>query len=84
MLYLGVLASGVCFFLWNFGAIKVNVGTLAVFNNLKVPLGVAASIFVFSEEGDFIKMIFSGIFIGIAIYISEHFTSKETTLVENS
>jgi len=84
LLYLGILASGVCFFLWNFGAIKVNAGTLAVFNNLKVPLGVAASIFVFNEDGDFTKMIFGGIVIGAALYISEHFNSKETSLVENS
>jgi len=84
LLYLGILASGVCFFLWNFGAIKVNAGTLAVFNNLKVPLGVAASIFIFNEDGDFFKMIISGVFIGIALFLSEHFNSKDTVPVNNS
>jgi len=83
LLYLGILASGVCFFLWNFGAIRVNAGTLAVFNNLKVPLGVAASIFVFSEEGDFTKMLLGGIIIAGALYVSEHFNEKRAGLINS-
>jgi drug/metabolite transporter (DMT)-like permease len=73
LLYLGILASGVCFFLWNKGAVKVNAGTLAVFNNLKVPLGIAFSIWIFSEDGDLFKMILGGVIILIAIYLAEHF-----------
>ncbi|MFM7261548.1 MAG: hypothetical protein ACKO3W_13190, partial [bacterium] len=41
LIYLGVGASGVGFFLWNVGATKVAPATLAVMNNAKVPLGVA-------------------------------------------
>ncbi len=73
LLYLGIIASGVCFFLWNYGALKVNAGTLAVFNNLKVPLGIASSIFIFSESGDLLKMIIGGVLIVVAIYLAERF-----------
>jgi drug/metabolite transporter (DMT)-like permease len=52
LLYLGVLASGVCFFLWNYGATKVDAGALAILNNLKIPLGVACSIVFFHETTD--------------------------------
>jgi len=83
LIYLGIVASGICFFLWNMGATKVNGGTLAVFNNLKVPLGVAVSIFVFNETGDLTKMIAGGIVIGVALYISEHFTSLKSQLADN-
>jgi drug/metabolite transporter (DMT)-like permease len=83
LLYLGIVASGICFFLWNLGATKVNGGTLAVFNNLKVPLGVAVSIFVFDETGDLIKMIAGGIVIVVALYISEHFNSLKSQLADN-
>ncbi|KAA3609999.1 MAG: EamA family transporter [Calditrichaeota bacterium] len=76
LLYLGILASGICFFLWNYGAVKVNAGTLAVFNNLKVPLGVAFSIFIFSESGDFLKMIIGGTIIISAIYLAGRFDKK--------
>jgi len=48
--YLGILASGLGFFLWNYGALRVNTGTLAVFNNAKVPLGVVCSLLVFGEK----------------------------------
>ncbi|MEA1928787.1 MAG: EamA family transporter, partial [Candidatus Auribacterota bacterium] len=44
LLYLGLLASGLCFFWWNKGAVLTNAGTLAVFNNLKIPLAVAVSL----------------------------------------
>lgn len=49
LLYLGILASGLCFFLWNYGARRVNTGTLAVCNNLKIPLAIACSALVFHE-----------------------------------
>ncbi|MGI5868531.1 MAG: EamA family transporter [Kiritimatiellia bacterium] len=49
LVYLGVIASGLCFFLWNRGATKVGAGTLALMNNLKIPLGAAVSILVLKE-----------------------------------
>ncbi len=43
LLYLGVIASGGGFFLWNTGAVRVGAGVLAVMNNLKSPLAVVVS-----------------------------------------
>ncbi|MDR1497539.1 MAG: EamA family transporter [Puniceicoccales bacterium] len=57
LLYLGIIASGAGFFLWNRGATLVNAGTLAVFNNLKIPLGVACSLFFFGESFSYEGMI---------------------------
>lgn len=50
ILYLGFVASGLGFFLWNKGASKSNPGTLAAFNNAVVPLAVLCSLFVFGES----------------------------------
>ncbi len=50
LIYLGVLPSGVAFFLWNVGAKRVNAGVLAVFNNLKIPLAIVVSLVVFGEK----------------------------------
>jgi drug/metabolite transporter (DMT)-like permease len=47
VLYLGLLPSGLCFFLWNAGARRVNAGLLAVMNNAKMPLAVIVSLLVF-------------------------------------
>jgi drug/metabolite transporter (DMT)-like permease len=57
LVYLGVLASGLGFFLWNYGATKVNTGTLAVFNNAKVPLGVVCSLLFFNETAESIPRL---------------------------
>ena len=47
--YLGLVASGLGFFLWNKGAARSGPGVLAAFNNAVVPLAVLCSLFVFKE-----------------------------------
>lgn len=49
LIYLGLVASGLGFFLWNTGARQTSAGVLAVFNNMKIPAGIAVSILVFGE-----------------------------------
>ena len=49
ILYLGCVASGIGFFLWNKGATHCNSGTLAAFNNAVVPLAVLFSFTLFGE-----------------------------------
>jgi drug/metabolite transporter (DMT)-like permease len=70
LFYLGILASGICFFLWNFGARKTNAGTLAVFNNLKIPLAIFVSLIFFNESTNLIRLIIGGIIIIIAMLIT--------------
>jgi drug/metabolite transporter (DMT)-like permease len=69
--YLGVVSSGLCFFWWNQGATRVNVGTLAVFNNAKVPLGVATSLVFFHEKADVPRLCVSLVLMMIAVWIAE-------------
>ena len=70
LLYLGVIASGVGFFLWNFGARQVRSGTLAVFNNLKIPLGIIVSIFFFGETADWLRLLTGGLLMVTALLIN--------------
>jgi drug/metabolite transporter (DMT)-like permease len=71
LVYLGVLASGLCFFWWNLGATRVNTGTLAVFNNAKVPLGVACSLLFFGESTDLVRLAVSLALLGAAVWLAE-------------
>lgn len=48
--YLGIVAAGFGFYLWNAGARRVSAGLLATMNNLKVPTAVAVSVLLFGEE----------------------------------
>ena len=50
LLYLGVVASGLCFFLWNRGVRLSSVTQIAVMNNAKIPLAVAFSLLLFGES----------------------------------
>lgn len=73
ILFLGVLASGLGFFLWNYGATKTNAGTLASMNNLKIPLAVAVSLMFFeSVSGEaFVRLLIGGSVIVGAVYLNE-------------
>jgi drug/metabolite transporter (DMT)-like permease len=55
--YLGAIASGAGFFLWNVGATRVNAGVLAAVNNAKIPLGIACSLLVFGETADLGRLL---------------------------
>jgi drug/metabolite transporter (DMT)-like permease len=71
LLYLGVLASGAGFFLWNVGATRVGSGTLAVMNNAKVPLAVAVSLVVFGEPAPLPWLAASLVTLGVAVWLAE-------------
>ncbi|PIE21889.1 MAG: EamA family transporter [Planctomycetota bacterium] len=57
LVYLGVVASGLGFFLWNLGATRVSVGALAVMNNGYMPFAVLASVLLFGEEADWGRLL---------------------------
>ena len=71
LIYLGAISSGACFFWWNLGATRVNAGTLAVFNNAKVPLGVACSLVFFHESANLPRLLASGALMAAGVWIAE-------------
>lgn len=77
LVYLGAIASGVSFFLWNLGARRVNTGALAIFNDLKVPLAVAVSLLVFGETADASRLIIGGVIVLAALAINEWLVRKK-------
>ncbi len=68
IVYLGVTASGIAFFLWNRGARQVSAATLAVMNNLKIPLGVLVSLLVFSEKTDLSALLSGSALVALAVF----------------
>ena len=76
LLYLGAIASGLSFFLWNIGARKVNAGSLAVFNDLKIPLAVAVSLLVFGESTNIVRLLIGGAIIIAALALNEMMEGK--------
>ena len=77
LFYLGAIASGLSFFLWNIGARKVNAGALAIFNDLKIPLAVFVSLVVFGEKTNLPKLLLGGAIILIALAFNEWFSHRK-------
>lgn len=75
--YLGLLASGLCFFWWNKGAVTTNPATLAVFNNVKIPLAVLVSLLVFGESASLPHLLIGGGLIALALWLATR--SKATS-----
>jgi len=50
ILWLGAIASGLGYYFWNRGSLLVSNGTLAVMNNLVIPLGLFIEIVFFSKS----------------------------------
>lgn len=69
--YLGLIASGLGFFLWNLGATRTSAGTLAVMNNAKIPLGVACSLLFFGETADPVRLGASLALLAAAVWLAE-------------
>lgn len=70
LIYLGILPSGLCFFLWNLGSRKVHSSSLAVFNNAKIPLAVLVSWLVFQEEVSYLKLFVGLFLLGISLLLT--------------
>jgi len=71
LVYLGVGASGLGFFIWNLGATKVSAGTLAVMNNAKIPLGILISLVIFRETAEPWRLIACGGLMAFAVWLAE-------------
>jgi drug/metabolite transporter (DMT)-like permease len=57
--WLGIVSSGVGFLIWNWGVIKVNVSQLAVASDIKLPIAVLISVFVFLEPANLLQLSMS-------------------------
>jgi drug/metabolite transporter (DMT)-like permease len=68
--YLGILATGLGFFGWNWGATKVSAPTLAVSNNLLVPLAVIVALMVFGESAPWPSLSISIGLMGGALWLA--------------
>jgi len=67
IVYLGAVASGAGFFLWNVGATRVNAGALAAANNAKIPLGIACALLVFGERADIARLLAGALLMGLGV-----------------
>ena len=56
LIYLGTVASGFGYFAWNKGATLVNVGALAIMNNLLIPMGILVNLLIWNHNADLLRL----------------------------
>ncbi|MDF3128670.1 EamA family transporter [Kiritimatiellaeota bacterium B1221] len=49
VLWLGLIPSGLAFFMFNHGSLQVDTGTLAIINNLKIPIALLIVLLIFRQ-----------------------------------
>ncbi|OLO13036.1 EamA family transporter [Chromohalobacter japonicus] len=60
LIWLGVVASGLGYFLWNKGACRVDAGTLAIMNNALVPAGLLVNLLIWNRDADVPRLALGG------------------------
>ncbi len=76
LLYLGVIPTGLCFWLWNRGAVKTSVSRLAISNNLKIPTAIIIAWLFFGESAPYLRVGLGIAVIVIALMISDRKYTK--------
>lgn len=71
LLWLGVAASGVGYFLWNKGATMVNAGALAIMNNALVPAALVVNLLIWNRDVQLLRLLVGGGLILLALWFNE-------------
>lgn len=77
LIYLGVIASGLGYFVWNKGACLVNAGALAIMNNALVPAGLVVNILIWNRDVDLIRLAIGGVIILFSLWVNETWVKRK-------
>ncbi|MGB0372348.1 MAG: EamA family transporter [Opitutales bacterium] len=70
LIWLGVGASGLGYFLWNYGATKVNAGVLAAMNNALIPAGILVNLLIWEGSPNLLRLGAGSALILFALWLS--------------
>ncbi len=76
-MYLGTIASGAGYFLWNKGACQVNAGVLAIMNNVLIPMGLIVNVLIWNREEDLGRLLIGGLIIAASLWLNEKWVKKK-------
>lgn len=77
LVWLGLGASGLGYFLWNKGATLVNAGALAIMNNALVPAGLLVNLLIWNRDADLVRLALGGIILLASLWINEGWLNKQ-------
>ncbi|WP_298941622.1 DMT family transporter [uncultured Psychromonas sp.] len=76
LIYLGTIASGLGYFGWNKGATLVNIGTLAIMNNLLIPAGIAVNVIIWNKDANLLRLSIGAAIMLVALLLNYYLNKK--------
>ncbi|MFO7766699.1 MAG: carboxylate/amino acid/amine transporter [Pelovirga sp.] len=84
LVYLGVIASGLGYFLWNKGATLVDAGNLAIMNNALIPAGLIVNLLIWNRDADLLRLSIGGGVLLVSLLVHEFWVKKSERIVHSS
>ncbi|MBP2169226.1 carboxylate/amino acid/amine transporter [Erwinia toletana] len=69
LVWLGVVASGLGYFMWNYGATQVDAGTLGIMNNMHVPAGLLVNLAIWQQQPHWTSFIIGAAVICASLWV---------------
>ncbi|WP_458525477.1 carboxylate/amino acid/amine transporter [Onishia taeanensis] len=79
--WLGLVASGLGYFLWNKGATRVDAGALAIMNNALVPAGLLVNLVLWNRDADLSRLALGGAILVASLAINEWWVRRRRPAV---
>ena len=75
--WLGVVASGLGYFMWNYGA-TVDAGTLGIMNNVHVPAGLLVNLAIWQEQPHWPSFISGALVIPASLWVHRRWVAPHS------
>jgi carboxylate/amino acid/amine transporter len=78
LVWLGVVASGLGYFMWNYGATQVDAGTLGIMNNMHVPAGLLVNLAIWQQQPHWPSFIIGALVIVASLWVHRHWVAPRS------
>ncbi|MFI8416229.1 carboxylate/amino acid/amine transporter [Serratia sp. NPDC078593] len=79
LVWLGVVASGLGYFMWNYGATQVDAGTLGIMNNVHVPAGLLVNLAIWHQQPHWPSFIVGGSVILASLWVHRRWVTPRVS-----
>ena len=78
LVWLGIVASGLGYFMWNYGATQVDAGTLGIMNNVHVPAGLLVNLAIWQQQPHWPSFIIGGAVIMASLWVHRRWVAPRS------
>lgn len=78
LLWLGIVASGLGYFLWNKGGCEVDVGILAIMNNALIPAALVVNLLLWNKPMNYLGFSIGTFFILLSLWVHKRFIAHQS------